>query len=81
MSKDLKDQKDTGEVNAKISYLTNTYVNSYKQAKNALRIHKILKKLRNNNNILVIKTDKGDGVVIIDRIYYIYLPMKRSCVI
>ena len=24
MNKDLKDQKDTGKVNAKISYLTNT---------------------------------------------------------
>ena len=81
MSKDLKDQKDTGEVNAKILYLANTYVNSCKPTKNALRIHKILKKLRNNDNILVIKTDKGDGVVIIDRIYYIYLPMERSCVI
>ena len=32
--------------------------------------HKILKKLRNNNNILITKPDKGDGVVIVDRIYY-----------
>ena len=27
MSKDLKDQKDTGEVKVKMSYLENTYVN------------------------------------------------------
>ena len=33
MSKDLKDQKDTGELKAKISYLANTYVNSYKPTK------------------------------------------------
>ena len=32
--------------------------------------HKILKKLRSNNNILITKPDKGDGVVIVDRIYY-----------
>ena len=33
MSKHLKDQKDTGEVKAKISYFANTYVNSYKPTK------------------------------------------------
>ena len=70
MSKVLKDQKDNGEVKAKISYLANTYVNSYKPTKNALRKHKILKKLRNNNNILIAKPDKGDRVVMVDRIYY-----------
>ena len=41
------------------------------QTKNALRKHKILKKLRNNNNILITKPDKGNGVVVVDRIYYI----------
>ena len=70
VSKDLKDQKDTGEVKAKISYLANTYVNSHKPTKNALGKHEILKKLRNNNNILITKTDKGERVVIVDRIYY-----------
>ena len=38
--------------------------------KNALRKHKTLKKLRNSNNILIRKPDKGNGVVIVDRIYY-----------
>ena len=70
MTKNLKDQKDTGEVKAKISYLANTYVNSYKPTKNALQKHKILKKLRNNNNILITKPDKGNGVIIVYRIYY-----------
>ena len=41
------------------------------QIKNALRKHKNLKKLRNNNNILITKPDKGNGVVVVDRIYYI----------
>ena len=70
ISKDLKHQKDTGEVKAKISYLLNTYVNSYKPTKHALRKHKILNKLGNNNDILITKPGKGDGVVIIDRIYH-----------
>ena len=68
MSKDLKDQKNTGEVKTKISYLANTYVNSYKPTKNALRKHKTLNKLRNNNNILITKPDKRNGVAIVDRI-------------
>ena len=69
MSKDLKDQKDTGGVKAKISYLAFTFVNSYEPTKSSLRKHKIFKKLRNNNNILITKPGKGDGAVIVDRIY------------
>ena len=71
MSKDLKDQKNIGEVKTKISYLANTYVNSYKPTKNALRKHKTLNKLR-NNNILITKPDKRSGVVIVDRIFYMF---------
>ena len=70
MSKDSKDQKDTEEVKAKISYFANTYINSSKPTKKTLRKHKILRKLRNNNNILITKPDKENGVVIVDRIYY-----------
>ena len=70
MSKDLQDVKEAGEVKAKMSYLANTYVNSYKPSKNALRKHKILKKLRNNNEILITKPDKGNGVIIVDRNLY-----------
>ena len=69
MSKDLKDQKDTGGVKAKILNLAFTYVNSYEPTKNSLRKLKIFKKLRNNNNILITKSGKGDGAVIVDRIY------------
>ena len=46
MSKDLKDQKQTGEVKAKISYLANTYVNSYNPTKRALHKHRILIKTK-----------------------------------
>ena len=70
MSKDLQDVKEAGEVKAKMSYLANTYVKSYKPSKNALRKHKILKKLRNNNEILITKPDKGNGVIIVDRNLY-----------
>ena len=45
MSQDLKDQKDAWEVKLKISYLADTYVNSYKFTKNVLQRHTISKKL------------------------------------
>ena len=70
MSKDLQDVKEAGEVKAKMSYLANTYVNSYKPSKNALRKHKILKILRNNNKMLITKLFKGNGVIIVDRNLY-----------
>ena len=70
MSKDLKHEKDAGEVKAKISYLANNYVNTYKPSKNTLRKHKIIKILRNNKDILITKPDKGNGVIIVNRAIY-----------
>ena len=73
MSKDLKHEKDAGEVKAKMCYLTNNYVNVYKPSKNTLCKHKIIKKPRNNKDILITKPDKGNGVIIVNRTIYIYV--------
>ena len=70
MNKDLKDNRDAGEVKAKLSYLANSYVNSYKPTKNVLRKYRVLNKLRNNKDILITRPDKGNGVDIIDRQFY-----------
>ena len=43
MSKDLNHEKDAVKVKAKMSYLANNYVNTYKQSKNTSRKHKIIK--------------------------------------
>ena len=51
--KDLKYEKDAGELKAKMSYLANKYVNTYKPSKNTLRKHKMIKSLRNNKDILI----------------------------
>ena len=71
MNKDLKDNRDAGEVKAKLSYLANSYVNSYKPTKNALRkfLNKVLNKLQNDKDILITRPDKGNGVVL-DRRFY-----------
>ena len=70
MSKDLKHEKNAGEVETKMSYLANNYVNAYKPSKNTFCKHKILKKLRNNVDILITKPDKGNGVIIVNRAIY-----------
>ena len=70
MSKDLKHEKDAGEVKAKMSYLANNYANTYKSSKNTLRKHKIIKMLRKNKDILITKPDKGNGVIIVNRAIY-----------
>ena len=49
MSKDLKHEKDIGEVKAKMSYLAIW--------------HKIIKILRNNKNILITKPEKVMGLL------------------
>ena len=65
INKDLKDNRDAGEVKAKLSYLANSYVNSYKPTKNVLRKYRVLNKSRNNKDIFITKPDKGNGVAIV----------------
>ena len=47
------------------------YYSNYKPTANALRKHKIVKKLRNNENIIIVRPDKGNGVVILDKNIYL----------
>ena len=54
MTKDLKAEKNSSELKAQISYIANSYVNSYKPSQATLRKHGILKKLRNNKNIVIV---------------------------
>ena len=66
----MKHEKDAGAVKAKMSYLANNYVNAYKPSKNALRKHKIVKKIRSNKDILITKPGKGNGFIIVNRATY-----------
>ena len=71
LKKDLKHEKDSGEIKSQLSYLASSYVNGYKPTKNTLEKHKILKKLRTNKDIIITRPDKGNGIVILDRKEYI----------
>ena len=71
LSRDLKDETKSGELKIIISNLGNVYWSSYKPTQNTLRKHKILKKLRTRQDIVIVRPDNGSGVVILDRdIYY-----------
>ena len=71
MTKDFKNEKQSDELKVKLSNLVNNYVNNYRPSKHAMKKHGILKRLRKNNNIVILQPDKGDGTVLMDRDVYI----------
>ena len=71
MTKDLENEKQSGELKAKLSNLANTYVNNYRPSKYAMKKHGILKRLCKNNNIVILWPNKDDSKVIIYRDVYI----------
>ena len=71
MTKDLRDEKQSGEVKTKISNLAHSYVNSYKATLHALEKHRVLKRLANNKDIAILRPDKGSGTVVLIRDEYI----------
>ena len=64
MTKDLRDEKQSGEVKTKISNLAHSYVNSYKPTLHALKKHRILKRSANNKDKVILRPDEGSGTII-----------------
>ena len=50
--------------------MANIHWSTYKPTKNTLKKHGILKRLRTNKDIVITRTDKGSGVVILDKAFY-----------
>ena len=67
----MRDEKQSGEVKTKISNLNHSYVNSYQPTLHALKKHRILKKLANSKDIVILRPDKGSGTVILNKDEYI----------
>ena len=67
LSRDLKDERKSGELIVTITNLANVYWSSYKPTQNTLRKHGILKKLTTRKDIVTVRPNKGSGVVILDR--------------
>ena len=71
MTKNLRDEKQSGEVKTKISNLAHSYVNSYEPTLHALKKHQTLKRLTNNKNIVILRPEKGSRTVILNKDDYI----------
>ena len=53
-----------------ILYLENDYYGNYRPSLSTLRKLKISEKLRRNKDIVIIRADKGNGVVVMNRVNY-----------
>ena len=69
LKRHLVDKSKANEVKNEIQHLATTYVNSFKPTTNDLKKLKILKKLKQNKDIVILRPDKGNGVVVLDKVY------------
>ena len=67
----MKDIEKTGEIVSQLSHLENSYYSYYKPSVSILKKHVILKRLRNNQEIVMLRPDKGNGVATLNRKDYI----------
>ena len=58
INKNLK-MKTSGQLKAKLSNLANSDINNYRPSKHAIKKYGILKRLRKNNNIVILRPYKG----------------------
>ena len=66
----LKNEIEKPALKSELSHLANSNVHNYKPSRLTLRKHGILKKLKNDKSIVILRPDKGNGVVVLDRIQY-----------
>ena len=52
-------------------YWFRTHISSYRFSSNDLKKHRNLRTLKNDHNIIILKPDKGNGVVILDHNIYL----------
>ena len=65
------DENSATHLKTEIAHLAQNYISSYRPSSNDLKKHRILRTLRNNSNIIILKPDKGNGVIILDRNIYL----------
>ena len=68
---ELSSKDNDSVLKAELSQLANSYYSNYRPSASTLKKHKILKKLRKNENIVIMRPDKGNGVVIMDKSVYV----------
>ena len=68
--KNLKSEETKNQIKAHLSYLANSYFYNYKPSPCILHQHHVLQNFRKNKDIIIMKLDKGNRVVILDRKLY-----------
>ena len=71
MIKDLKDEKQSGDLQSKIANMAHNYITSYNPSSETKHKYGIIKRLQNNHNIVITRPDKGSGTIVLDRIKYV----------
>ena len=66
----LKSKETKSLIKVHLSHLANSSFYNYKPFRHILRQHRVLRNLRKNKDIVITKSNKGNGVVILDRKIY-----------
>ena len=59
----MRDKNDESKLKFDLSHLAHSYANSFKLSPKDIKTHKIRTNLHKNNNNVILKPDKGNGVV------------------
>ena len=62
----LKSEETKNQIKVHLSYLANSYLYKYKPSPHILRQHRLLRNRRKNKDIVITKSNKENGVVILD---------------
>ena len=67
MDSRLLDRRNESRLKADFSHLAQSYAKSFRPSLKDIKTHKILSQLRRNSDIVILKPDKGNGVVRLNR--------------
>ena len=67
----LKNNDDYYHIKNELIRIAQSYTSSNRPSPSDLKKHRILKNIKNNKDIILLKPDKGNGVVIMDKRYII----------
>ena len=70
MKRHLIDTSNTSKIVADLSHLAHCYISSYRPTTADLKKHSILRSLRKNRDIVILKPYKGNGIIILYRTAY-----------
>ena len=71
LTKDIEENYVSTQLKSELMHLANCYIYKYTPSKSSLKKHKILRKLRSQNNIIITHPDKGNSIAILNRSDYI----------